>query len=401
MFVPFFRTTSSLKAEHSQLAVFFIATIALVLAGWSIWLVQGRVAVYAISQSARIESAQASHPVQSLYTGRVAINHLVLGKRVSQGDVLIELDANVQRLQLFEEQLQNPSIETELEVLKREIAAEQSALNEAQKAGDVGLQEAKARQQEAEVTASYAESEVDRLSRLQAAGLIASSELSRTRAEAEKQRSSAEIWRLAAERQQWANRVSVNERRSRIESLKRELTRLSAQRAKAGAAVNRLESELHLRRIVSSVDGVVGEVAPLKVGGIINAGEKLGAIIPFGGLKVVAQFSPAATLGRIQKGQPARLRLDGFPWTQYGAIGAVVADVANEARDGHIRVEFEPESATGVELQHGLPGIIEVEVEHLSPIALLLRVAGRIVAPRQADLLESQTAATSADEGLQ
>ena len=103
-------------------------------------------------------------------------------------------------------------------------------------------------------------------------------------------------------------------------------------------------------------------------------------IIP-GVLKIVADFLPPAALGRIQPGQPARLRLEGFPWTQYGAVAATVASVASEVRDGWVRVELavRPDAASPIPLQHGLPGTIEVEVDHVSPAMLVLRTAGSLI----------------------
>jgi membrane fusion protein (multidrug efflux system) len=103
----------------------------------------------------------------------------------------------------------------------------------------------------------------------------------------------------------------------------------------------------------------------------------LGAIIPAGTLKVVAQFDPAAALGRVHEGQRARVRLDGFPWAQFGTVNATVATVANEVRDGTVRVDLTLLAGPPVPLQHGLPGKVEVEIEKISPAALLLRVAGQ------------------------
>jgi pyruvate-ferredoxin/flavodoxin oxidoreductase len=104
------------------------------------------------------------------------------------------------------------------------------------------------------------------------------------------------------------------------------------------------------------------------------------------------EFLPPAALGRIRPGQPARLRLQGFPWTQYGSIGAMVSDVASEVRDGRVRVELviDPRAASPIPLQHGLPGTVEVEVERVSPATLTLRAAGQLVAaPRSAFATQS------------
>jgi membrane fusion protein (multidrug efflux system) len=101
---------------------------------------------------------------------------------------------------------------------------------------------------------------------------------------------------------------------------------------------------------------------------------------------VIAEFVPAAALGRVKAGQPARLRLTGFPWAQYGSVGAAVSSVGSEIRDGKVRVELtvRPEAASRIPAQHGLPGSVEVEVERISPAYLMLRAAGRFLSePRE------------------
>src|SRR2546427_11882804 len=177
MFVAFSKTARSLKAEDSYVWLFTVFFVALILASWAAWLLLGRVTIYAVSNAARLETAQAAHPVQSLYAGRVTASHLGLGRAVKQGDVLIELDANVQRLQLLEERMERKPLDAELQVLKREIESEERAMEEQQRAAEIGVEEARARLREAEAEAAYADLEVDRKSDLHEAGVISQLEL--------------------------------------------------------------------------------------------------------------------------------------------------------------------------------------------------------------------------------
>jgi len=145
------------------------------------------------------------------------------------------------------------------------------------------------------------------------------------------------------------------------------------------ASIKRLEDEVDRRLIRAPINGRLGEVANVRVGSVVREGEKLAAVVPTGELRIVASFQPADALGRIQPGQPARLRLDGFPWTEYGSISATVTRVGSEVRDGRIRVELavNPHSASRIPMQHGLPGTVQVQVERISPASLVLRVVGR------------------------
>jgi hypothetical protein len=78
------------------------------------------------------------------------------------------------------------------------------------------------------------------------------------------------------------------------------------------------------------------------------------------------------------------MRLEGFPWTQFGSVAATVTTVASEVRDGHIRVELALNSpvSSRIPLQHGLPGAVEVQVEKISPASLVLRMGGQLLAKR-------------------
>jgi membrane fusion protein (multidrug efflux system) len=179
-------------------------------------------------------------------------------------------------------------------------------------------------------------------------------------------------------------RARDRDREVRIEGLKRERARLEAEQSTTAAAIERLEQEVERRRVRAPVAGRLGEVADRRVGSVVEERDRLGAVVPPGALRVQADFHPADGLGRIRPGQPGRLRLEGFPWTQYGTVPATVAGLAAEVTDGRLRVELDlgPDTGFPVPLQHGLPGTVEVEVERATPAALVLRAAGRALSGR-------------------
>jgi membrane fusion protein (multidrug efflux system) len=75
------------------------------------------------------------------------------------------------------------------------------------------------------------------------------------------------------------------------------------------------------------------------------------------------------------------MRLDGFPWAQFGTIQAKVSRVGSEIRENQVRVEFTPELSENsrIMIQHGLPGSIEVSIEQISPAVMVLRTAGQLL----------------------
>ena len=221
------------------------------------------------------------------------------------------------------------------------------------------------------------------MERLLARAYVAELDALRAKAEARKQREAADAWRLEISRLEWDLQLRLSGRQAHMQRLMREVTQLEGQIATTRAVIEQLEHEIARHYIRAPVAGRLGEVATLRVGAMVSVGTRVGAVVPPGTLKIVADFLPSAALGRIQSGQPAQLRLEGFPWAQYGKVSATVASVANEVRNGQVRVELAvpPDAAPLIPLQHGLPGTIEIAVDRVSPAALLLRTAGALVTP--------------------
>jgi len=76
-------------------------------------------------------------------------------------------------------------------------------------------------------------------------------------------------------------------------------------------------------------------------------------------------------------GQHARLRLEGFPWAQYGSVTATVTNVASEIRDAASVWKWRSMPIPAlVFLFSTAAGLGEVQIETLSPASLVLRTAG-------------------------
>jgi len=377
----FLNTQRSLHADGYARTLAALAVAAALLAAWAVWLFQARVSRYEVTDNARLEVAQASYSVQASVAGRIVTNHLVLGAEVRAGDVLIELDANPERLQVREEQVRASAVEPQIRALEAEIAATEAARLREQEATRTAIAENRARLQEAEAISRLADGEAARLTRLQQEGLIPQREFDQGQAEAERRRAAAESIRLTLSRLEQEQNTRAADRAAHRERLRGEITRLEAQRTASAATIDKLRYEAERRLIRAPVSGRLAGVAVLHPGAYLAEDDRLCSILPAGRLRVVAEFPPPAALGRIRPGQPARLRLHGFPWTQYGSVTARVAAVAGEIRNATVRVELEVESAPAlpIPLQHGLPGSLEVRVEEISPAALVLRAAGQLL----------------------
>lgn len=166
-----------------------------------------------------------------------------------------------------------------------------------------------------------------------------------------------------------------------LESLRSEVVHTIGDISAVSMNFEKIKHDIDNRRIRAIVSGTLGEIKELMPGSYVQPGDVLAVIVPPGRLGAVAYFSPANSLGRIKPGQRAQLRLYGFPWTEYGTVPAKVSTVASEALDNRVRVEFDlrPDPLSRIPLQHGLPGVMEVTVERITPAYMVLRAAGKML----------------------
>nr|QKW93673.1 membrane fusion component of tripartite multidrug resistance system [Vitiosangium cumulatum] len=365
MSATFSQTLNALQTDSPRHRLAGLAVGVLVLGLWLGWFFLAELPVYEVTPGAHLEVSSAAHPVEAPVGGRVVTQvRMVLGQEVAAGEVLVELDAEPERLRLEEE-----------------LRAEGVVEVEGSQASRAERQEAQARARAAEDSAKLAEEEASRVRRLFENGVVAEMEAQRANSEALQRRAIAEALKRAASRDDFAARAQRGIRRVRVERVRREMATLEEELETNRALADGLAYELERLRIRAPVAGKLGEISTLRVGSVVRPGERVASVVPPGELRIVADYAPAAALGRIRSGQPARARLDGFPWTQYGSVPATVARVASEPRQGFIRVELavQPDPASPIPYQHGLTGTVEVEVERASPASLVLRTVGHAV----------------------
>lgn len=379
---PFPRSVARLDRETPRLQTALLGCAVLLLVAWSLWFFRSTISVYAVSADARLEVDGATYPVETPVAGRVVATSLTMGQAVEAGDTLVSLDVRAQDFGVNEERARLSGLGPQLSRVEAEILEQEHGRRDESATSAAAKAEAEASYSQAVAAADLALDQEQRMLKLAATGLLSQSELTRAQSETKQRRAAAEALRLTSVRIDAEQQRKDTAHRIELEKLQREAAALRAQIGTGTAAVKRLENEGALRRIVAPVSGTLAEVSPLRVGGVLQVGDTVATIMPPGALRVVAGFLPAEAFGRVQSGQSARLRLEGFPATQYGMLNATVSRVASEVRDGRVRVELSLEPGNGtVPLQHGLPGVVEVEIAQLSPASLVLRAVGQRLGP--------------------
>jgi multidrug resistance efflux pump len=372
----------SLKADGFRRPALGILLVMALLGAWFAWFTLSRVTLYEVSQSARLEVSQSVYPLEAQVSGRIVSVNLKLGQEVKEGEILLEIDARTRIFQLKEERVRRAGAESQLIALNSEIVLAEEALGSGGKASKIEVREAKADLKGVYASLKRARTELERKQKLRESGSISQQELDDAEALVEELEAKSGGLDLAIKRVGVESKGQSSSGRAGLESLKRQQAELVSAALISAATIERLEYEIERTRVRAPVTGRIGQMSSLKIGEILVEGQKLATIVPYGDLKIGAQFVPQSALGRVKPGQTARLRLDGFPWIQYGSVPARVDKVATESLDGFVRVELTlvPTPGLAIPMEHGLPGSVEIEVEEVSPAVLVLRAAGKLIA---------------------
>ncbi len=369
-----------LEADTFRVWSILSLILAFFLALWLGWFISAEVDVVELSSTARLESAASVHPVESAVQGRVIEISVHLEEVVQEGAILFQLESEEQEFEILEARTRLAARRDELEMIRREAASLRKRFDaETEHVAREALH-ARGKLAVEETAARYAEIELEQLEPLFESGLMARREKLHLEAAAAKHRAQAE-----------AERLKIDSTASHLEAEREKTTaqivQLQRQEAVALGEIEDLTQHLeHLhheaeeRQIRAPVAGRIGWIGTPQVGSVVVAGQRLAEIVPEDEIRAVATF-PQSALGRLRAGQSATIRLDAFPWSQFGTVSGRVDRVATETGDedaAFVQVELVDLSAasSSLTLEHGLTGLVEIEVEHVSPLELVLRAAG-------------------------
>lgn len=371
------QTIRSLKADRLRHRVVVVSFLLAMIASWLAWFTLARIPVYRVSERARLEVSRVAHPVVSRVVGDVVENRLRLGDEVSVGDVLVRLDDSAPQLALREGQAKAADLERRLEAVDRETAAEERALKAFRKAAPVAVAELESRLREAKARERFAAFSAESFEELRRRKSASAEEYLKAVTESEAASAVVKATQVGIDKLREDQKVQELDRERRLAELQRNRAEVAGQLTVQQTTLARLQHEAEQRVIRSPVSGYVAQTRNFPIGASVATGTTLGYVVPPSHPHVIALF-PSSDAGRLRAGQKAQLRLDGFPWLQYGSLKARVQRVASESQDGLLRAELSISDPPSLQIpvEHGLSGSVHVQVERVSPAVLLLRVAG-------------------------
>lgn len=234
-----------------------------------------------------------------------------VGARVKKGELLLRLDA-----------LKAASEATQVDAEIRAGSAEAERHREGAASGRSVLKRVEEEREIARNSIAIVEAQVKSLKSLLDQGAASVFQVNQKEQELNEARS--RIARLEAELQRGANEAAQRERQAR------ELeTRLEGLRAK----LEQLKESRRAMDVVSPVDGTVTQAAVLHPGRYLSTGETAITINPDDRPLIVALQIPNTSMRRLRTSMRVRMRLDAYPWQDYGQLGGELTRLDPDADD--------------------------------------------------------------------
>jgi membrane fusion protein, adhesin transport system len=394
MQVDFQQTTRAIAFDRQRAGIdqTIIGLLLLLFLASAAWLFVARLPLYEVSSTARVEVSQQGSPLEAAVAGQVARTNLKLGQSVKIGDILVEFDANIIDQRIDGELAEIETLMSHLAIRRKRADIAEHLLSAQSDQSRIAITQSRAKVDQARAAADFSRQTVAQKEQLYSKGFASRTDYMTALRDMQQNDAVAAAAKLEVERLEAQAAIDQGEASVRLGELNSLVAEVGAAIAAKRASVENLRKERQNFQIRASMDGLLGEIADVHPGSFIQAGTRVATIVPKGELRIVAEFAPAAAIGRVLPGQLANLRLAGFPWAQYGTVGATVSRVAGEVRNNTVRVEFEidGDGRSSVPLQHGQPGEVAVTIAEISPWHLVVRSAVQFLHPSRATVPPQQ-----------
>jgi hemolysin D len=296
-------------------------------------------------------------PIESGKIERLAVKE---GQAVRKGEVLAELDTDltekeIQRLQAVIAAIQTERLETLAMVDKTRLQA-QTRLDVA--ASEMQAQQVVIRQNLATIETSRlmvnqlrddAAQEGSRLARLkplsdvgaiprervfEIESTMRSKQRSITESGGSLQRVLGDTDRLKVELQQKRSQMEQAKivSQQELQQLQSRLTGLQSRQRETQILLAAAQTRLKQRYLLAPVDGTILTLNPRNQGEVVSAGQSIAEIAPQGKPLILSAMLPSQEAGFVKVGMTVRLKMDAYPYQDYGVIEGRVLNVSADSK---------------------------------------------------------------------
>jgi membrane fusion protein (multidrug efflux system) len=373
------------SADKSSRNLLTLLVSLLLLLLWTGWFLVAEIASYKKSDNAQLKEAKSTLEINTAVTGKLNSLDIELGMRVKQGDVLFNIDMSALAVSIQSSLSAISQLKSDLQAIEHERSNLKITQTIALKASESTLAQLNKKQKSFQPIVAIQADISERYKKLHL------------------EQKGAELDYLEAQKTYQEHLLTNQQITADIENTQLQLATLKQTHKQALAQLARRESDVIKQlaevteayeqqqiqttyyQVRSPVDGIIASLSPISTGHILKAGESVATLLTETDLYIEAQFSPEEALGHIRVGQPARVELTGFAWTQFGSLEAEVTHVANAVQNNHVRVKLSIKGAPpeSLPLQHDLPATVEVQVARLTPAGLVLQKTATWMQPKQ------------------
>jgi HlyD family secretion protein len=155
-----------------------------------------------------------------------------------------------------------------------------------------------------------------------------------TQNEGELEQTLAEVARLQAaltQKEAEARRIQL-ESQQQIQQLEVDITQLKAKIAETKNLLTTAKTKLQQRYLYAPIDGVVSSLNVRNKGEVVQPGQTLAEIAPQNAPLVLSASLPNREAGFVKVGMPVQIKLEAYPYQDYGVISGKVTSISPDAK---------------------------------------------------------------------
>ncbi|MGQ4649802.1 HlyD family efflux transporter periplasmic adaptor subunit [Lyngbya aestuarii] len=122
------------------------------------------------------------------------------------------------------------------------------------------------------------------------------------------------------------------EAQQQIQKLEVETAQLKAKIADNQNLIKSAQAKLKQQFLYAPVDGVVSSLNVANVGEVVQPGQSVAEIAPQDAPLVLSASLPSSEAGFVKEGMPVQVRLDAYPYQDYGIVRGKVTSVSGDAK---------------------------------------------------------------------
>ena len=125
-----------------------------------------------------------------------------------------------------------------------------------------------------------------------------------------------------------SGKLAVLKSEEQLKNLDTEMTTLEAEIAQTKSQIQSLEFKLSQRVLKAPIEGIVFQLPIKGEGSVVQPGKMIMEIAPQGTSLVLRAQMATTESGSLEKGMPVKIKLDAYPFQDYGVLEGKVTDIS-------------------------------------------------------------------------